>query len=574
MNQDAEVSPRSPAIIPELKDLEATTNETPSSARLSKSMIVFLIGLYVVLALFTREVFQADTPDYIISILDYSGARDFTFWDFGHLLWRPANWALFQLIHRIFPPANNASVLFSIMVGLNWMAGLGCVLLVARVARRFASSSLAILAASTLAVSQVFLNYLHTGTAYVPGLFFLLLGLDFASSQPRQNSWRESIGLGISLAVAVLIWFPYVFALPALFLFPTMLNKLKRETCYCTLRALIVSAVIGFGAYGLVAVRLELWSFVDLRTWFTAASHSIDHIGGLPRAAFGFVRSWIEMGNVGTEFRRFLLNDPYAPVSLVSLIFAGTWKLLLTYVFLGAIGVKLLLGSAQERRMLLFLTLAFVPVFGFGIKWQGGDMERYLGAFPALLLAGACAMNARPPAVLKVLGVAFLGALIVVNLSSDLRWVRDAEERGMNRRLDALGPIPENSYIVFFPADPLVGFISSGSIIRPSHSRSLSASRVITIGSSHVKEWQQDFASKSLMAWQNGRGVWICRGLLDRVPESRWGWVEGAEPSVPWKDIYSFFNQVQTSEFQGDFVEVPPTPVNIQLLERVVSSSK
>lgn len=155
-----------------------------------------------------------------------------------------------------------------------------------------------------------------------------------------------------------------------------------------------MSAVIGFGAYGLIALKLGLRSSSDLRTWFTAASHSIDHIGGLPRAAFGFVRSWIEMGNVGTAFRRFLLHDSYAPVSLVSLLFDGTWKLLLTYLFLGAIGLKLLVDSAHQRRMLLFLMLAFVPVFGFGIKWQGGDMERYLGSFPALLLAGACAVNA------------------------------------------------------------------------------------------------------------------------------------------------------------------------------------
>ena len=574
MNQDAEVLPRSPSISPEFTYLEGTTNETPSHARLSKPAIVFLIGLYIILTLLTREVFQGDTPYYISSILDHSGTRDFAFWDFGHLMWRPANWVLLQVIHGFFPSANSASVLFSIMVVLNWMAGLGCVLLVARVARRFASSSLAILASATLAVSQVFLNYLHTGTAYVPGLFFLLLGLDFVSSHSRKNAWRESIGAGISLAVAVLLWFPYVFALPAAFLFPIIHSGFKKQNFHFTVRTLIVSSVIGFGAYGLVAAKLRLRSTADLQLWFTAASHSIDHIGGLPRAAFGFVRSWIEMGNVGTEFRRFLLHDPYAPVSLISLIFVGTWKLLLTYLLLGAIGFKLLVGSGQERRMLLFLMCAFVPVFSFGIKWQGGDMERYLGAFPALLLAGAFAMKARPPAILKVLGIAFLGSLIVVNLPTDLRWVRDAQERGMMARLDALGTIPENSYIVFFPADPLAGFISSGSVIHPPRSLSLSTGWVITIGSSHVKKWQRDFASRSLNAWKNGREVWICRGLLDKVPENRWGWVEGAEPSVPWKDIHAFFSQVETSELRGDFVQVPPTRDNIRLLERMVPPSE
>ena len=335
-----------------------------------------------------------------------------------------------------------------------------------------------------------------------------------------------------------------------------------------------MAAVIGLGTYSLVAIKLGLSSAAEIQTWFAAASHSLDHIGGLPRAAFGFVRSWFEMGDAGIEFRRFLLHDPYSPVSPVSLLFAGTWKLILTYLFFGAIGLKLLFGPAQERRILIFLLLNFLPVFAFGIKWQGGDMERYIAAFPALLLAGVCAMNSRPPTALKILGVAFLSALIVVNFSHDLRAVQDAQDRILSERLDALGPIPENSYVVLFPADPLFGIINSGSISVPGHRRPLRSSWVITIGSSHVKAWQQDFASKSLDSWQDGKEVWICRGLLDEVPESKWGWVEGAEPSVSWKDIHAFFRLLQTSEIRGDFVQIPPYQKNVELLRGFVPPSR
>jgi hypothetical protein len=546
------------------------------NARLGKSIALFTFGFYVVLTAITREVLQGDTPYYIRSILDHSGHRNFAFWDFGHLLWRPAIWTLLQVIHRILPSVNSISLLFWIMVSVNWMAGLGCVLLVARVVRRFASSSLAVLAASTLTVSQVFLNYLHTGTAYVQGLFFLLLGLDLATSKPKssQTSWRESSAFGAVLAMAVLLWLPYIFALPALFLFPIVINGFSRESSLYTLRAIIVNAVIGLGTYSLVAIKLGLSSVAEIQAWFTWASHSINHIGGLPRAAFGFVRSWFEMGNVGTEFRRFLLHDPYAPVSLVSLLFAGTWKLVLTYLFLGAIVLKLLRGSAQDRRILLFLLLAFLPVFGFGVKWQGGDMERYIAAFPALLLAGACAMNSRPPIILRVLCVAFLSALIIVNLSHDLRWVRNAQERELAGRFDALGPIPESSYIVVFSADPLYSFLVFNSINPHSHGKSMIVSWVVEIGTSHVTEWRQAFASNSLSAWQNGKEVWICRGFLDDVPESRWGWVEGTDPLVSWQDIPAFFRRLQISEIRGDFVQLPPTQANIELLQGFVSPSK
>jgi hypothetical protein len=546
------------------------------ATRLDQSAAIFIAVIYVVLTAITRAPFQGDTPYYIASILKYSGGRDFLFWDFGHLLWRPGMWVLLHVTHWIVPGTKVLSLLVGFLAIVNWIAGLGCVLLMERVARRFVSAPVAILAASTLAISQVFLNFVHTGTAYVPGLFFLLLALDIANSGPPSvpRSWRRASLCGASLALAVLLWLPYILALPALFLFPIVIDGFNRESCLFTLRATVVAAAIGLVTYSFVIFKLGLSSVAEIQAWSNAASHSIDHVGGVARATFGFVRSWFEMGNVGIEFHRFLLHDPYAPVSLVSLLFAGTWKLILTYLLLGAIGLKLFRGSALDRRILLFLMLAFSPVFGFGVKWQGGDMERYIAAFPALLLAGACAMNSRPLTILKILGVTFLSALMIVNLSQDLRWVRNAQDRALSARLDSLGPVPENSYLVLFPADPLFGFVSSASVIDQGHNRPLMASWVVTPGSSHVTEWQHDFASNSLKSWQNGKEVWICRGLLDDAPESRWGWVEGADPLVSWKDIRAFFSRLQTSETRGDFVNIPSTQPNIQLLQGFVAPSK
>jgi hypothetical protein len=574
VSQEAGAPSTNSVIVSKPSYLELNPSETLLNTPLSKSFLFFAIGFYVVLTAVTREVFQADTPYYILSILDYSGTRDFVFWDSGHLLWRPAIGALLHVTHRLLPSVNITRLLVGIMLSVNWAAGLGCILLLARVVRKFVSSPLAFLTASTLAVSQVFLNYVHTGTSYVPGLFPLLVALDFATSKSEQSSLRDSIAFGAALAVAVLLWLPYILALPALFLFPIIINGFSRESSLYTLRATIVAAVIGLGAYSGVAIKLGLSSAAEVQDWFNSASHSIDHTGGFSRATFGFVRSWFEMGNVGVEFHRFLLHDPYAPVSLASLLFAGTWKLVLTYLFLGAVVLILARGSLRDRRVLLFLLLTFLPVFGFGVKWQGGDMERYIAAFPALLLAGACAMNSGPPILPRILGVVFLSALTIVNLSHDFRWVRNAEDRSLSARLDALGPVPENSYIVFFPADPLYGFVSSASVLDQGHNRPLMASWVVSPGSSHVTEWRQDFASNSLKSWQNGKEVWICRGLLDDVPESRWGWVEKADPLVSWKDIQAFFSRLQTSETRGDFVQIPSTQPNIQLLQGIMAPSK
>jgi len=98
----------------------------------------------------------------------------------------------------------------------------------------------------------------------------------------------------------------------------------------------------------------------------------------------------------------------------------------------------------------------------------------------------------------------------------------------------------------------------------------LNARWVADIGTSRVTEWRESFATNSLKAWHNHEEVWVCRGLLDSVPESRWGWIEGADSRITWLDIYGFFSRLETSEVRGDFVRMPPTQANIKLLQGFV----
>jgi hypothetical protein len=312
-----------------------------------------------------------------------------------------------------------------------------------------------------------------------------------------------------------------------------------------------------------------LSSWAAIHAWIALASHSIDHRGGFPRAVFGFTRSWFEMGKDSIEFRRFLLHDPYVHTSPVTLLFKSLGKLVLTYMFFAAISLKLLRGSVRDHRVVEFLALTFLPVLAFGVKWQGGDMERYIAAFPAILLAGACALTSRPLLLLKVLGIVFLSTLVIVNLPTDLGWVRDQKDRALAARLDALGPIPVDSYVVVFPADPLVAFLDSRSVSSAGRGKALIADSFVATGRSYATDWREIFALRSLQAWQSGQEVWICRGLLDATPESHWGWVEGAEPDVRWTDIHAFFSELQISDVRGDFVQVPPTEPNLQLLQAI-----
>jgi hypothetical protein len=530
--------------------------------------LALVAAFYVFLTALTRATFQGDTPHYIAGVLQHSSGRDFNFWDAGHLLWRPLIWVLLQIGHAVLRSANVPSLIVILVQSVDWVAGLGCVLLMTRITRRFADTPWAIVTASTLAVSQVFLNYLHTGTAYIPGLFFLLLALDFATSAPASaaGAWRSSVGLGAAAAVAVLLWLPYVLAIPALLLVPLIFRGVNRESAGFTMKATAVCALVGLGTYGVVAAKLRVTSPAEIKTWFDAASHSINHIGGFPRAVFGFVRSWIDVGNDGTQFRRFLLHDPYVHIPAVALLFSGAWKVVLICAFFAAVALKLGFGSKRGRRILTFLVLAFVPVFAFGVKWQGGDMERYVAAFPALLLAAACAFSSRPTIVLKAIGIVFVAALFIVNLSDYFVWVRHTQDRAVEARVSVLRPIPGGSYLMVFPGDPLLDLAASTSQSRSSGPRFRFVMPVVPIGYCYAKKWREIFASTAIDAWHQGGEVWIPRDLLNATPSPRDGWVEGAEPGVRWSAVNHFFLQLQTSEVRGDFAEVPPTPPNTRLL--------
>jgi hypothetical protein len=542
------------------------------SLRFFLSPALCLSIFYAVLTVLTVAIFQADTPDYEESVLKYSGGRDLVFWDFGHLLWRPLVWLLLHASHPFASEMHQQLVLFRIMLAINWLAGLGCMLLIARVVRRFANARLAILMAAVLALSQAFLNYVHTGAPYVTGLFFLLLSLDIATASLADGySALKACLLGLALALAVLIWLPYIFAVPALLLLPILLSGPTRSATLFVIKATAFCAVTGLLAYASVAANLHLSSLTQIRDWIAQSSHSIDHINGFRRAVYGFNTAWFNMGNDGIQFRQFLTHDPYARVSAVALLFTGLWKLVITYLLLLAVTLKLLRGSLRDRRVLAFLALTFLPVFAFGVKWQGGDMERYLAAIPAILLAAACAFEVRPHLAMKLLGAVFVSALLAVNVAADLRWVHESKARSLSARLEALGAIPDHSYIVLLPSDPLKLFIREEAAAgRP---RPYAMDFVLDIGYSYADKWRQIFASNSLDAWRKGGEVWICRGLLDAVPQKQWLWVEGAEPGVTWNDIHTFFSQLQLSEVRGDFAKVTLNQPNLEFLKTIRAPS-
>jgi len=99
-------------------------------------------------------------------------------------------------------------------------------------------------------------------------------------------------------------------------------------------------------------------------------------VRGVRRTIFGFAHSFIDLGKDGVLFKRFLLHDPYNPVSLRQLVRLSLWKLALFYAVVLAIATRL--ARSGRSNVLAICALSAGPVLVFAVFWFGGDIERYL----------------------------------------------------------------------------------------------------------------------------------------------------------------------------------------------------
>src|SRR5262249_19742828 len=150
------------------------------------------------------------------------------------------------------------------------------------------------------------------------------------------GSRAGGLAAGAALGTAVCLWFPYVLATPGVLAAPLLLCGSDRPR-----RRVVVYMGLGLAAlvtlaYGAAAVSLGITDVAGFWEWLTRSSCGVV-TRGVARAVFGLARAFISMGEDGVLFKRFLLNDPYNPVSAEDLVRMSAWKFLLFYLALAAL---------------------------------------------------------------------------------------------------------------------------------------------------------------------------------------------------------------------------------------------
>lgn len=598
-----------------------------------------VVAAFLLATWLTDAWFMGDTSVYAGSILNYDAGRpptrEFPFWEFGHLVWRPIGW----LAYRVTKPLTALAVgdyptaqVSLALLGLNWIAGLvAAVAFRALLARLGARAWAANVAAVAFVFANAFLNYTQTGCSYVPALAFFVLGLYFlapraadettaardadatASSRdadattsrdtdaltsrdadattPRDGvatasrggvattsrdadataarddggavwSRRDAVWAGASLAASVCVWFPFVLIAPGALALPLLVGRggVRNRLRFAFGAALVAGALTAVAYLVIGAALVGVRTPAGFLAWMNEASHGYRR-AGLPRLAFGFARSFIHMGQDGLMFKRYLLRDPFSPVSLADLFKLSLWKLGLFYLSLAAAGVALV-RTPRGRRVLAWALAQIVPVFLFALLlFESGMPERYLPLAPAIFAAFALALSSdgararwwRPPLLVRAAVVAFVAAVVVSNFAAMRVGALAAEQEKVFARIDELHPrlTPESLVVVTHLQDEVSAFYHNFPFHPLNRRGTLRLYSVAEPGSERILTWRQDFADKVLTYWGRGGDVWLSKRLFTERPRPDWNWAEGDDARLSWTHLRPFFSQIETSAEAG-----------------------
>jgi 4-amino-4-deoxy-L-arabinose transferase-like glycosyltransferase len=562
---------------------------TTRLSEVSRVTLPLLVLIYMVVWVCTGAHFMADTNVYVEAVLrhqhdggpvDYRLLTSNPFWDFGHLLWRPFGWlcvVVTRPVTQLFAGLTEQGRIFATVIGVNFVAALACVLLFFLVARRVVGHTWpAALATLGLLSADAFLNYAHSGNAYVVGLACLVAGMYFSFSQnSRAASPGAALIAALMLALAVLFWFPFIFVLPAAFAAPLFVQGHDRQHWRVAVQIVAACAVIGIAVYASTIVVVGIRHFADLKEWILASGHGQIQAGGfrvLARLAFSVPRSFLNMDRDGMWLKRYLVQDPYAPVTIRDLFRLSLWKLIVFYVSAAVTFIELL-RSKRGRMFLLLLVSAAVPIIVFAaFVFEAGSIERYLPLYPFVFLAiGYVLGTEQMKFAAKVLLILALTTMAVVNVKSARRGALDSRKADVLVRIKCLIPLLNRNSLVLAvnEQDNLAEFRLNYPLDPVNLHANWRIYDILEINSARLVTWREDFADRALATWLQGGAVWLPVRVFRSKPSPEWNWVEGDDKRVKWTDLPAFFSQLEIGPMvDGDdgFVLLQNGPKNRQIL--------
>jgi hypothetical protein len=388
------------------------------------------------------------------------------------------------------------------------------------------------------------------------------------------------IGAGICLAISLLLWMPYLWSVLGVLLFPLLLKKNTPERRKILLTSGLTSTIVlGLFLCGAVAI-LHLHSIKEVSEWISASQHG-DETRGALRVLFGLPRSFINMGNDAIVFKRYLLHDPYNPVTLSDLFLNSIWKIGFFYLVCICMIAAFIRQKTNLPKLILFAIGCF-PVLIFAVQFDGAAVERYLPLYPFILImfSGMIDIIRSQGLFMRKAGiavaVAFPALCVFINGKTmnraTLIHTRTDQQNEIRPLLTVLRP---GSIILTPSLDELEGY----AVLNPDDSITRTPGfepiGLAELGTKQVLQWKHILHDSSMAAWARGGDVWLWYRLIEKRPKREWNWVEGADPHIHWRDFPGLFNILDLSPSDVvprlSFIKMSLTDHNKMLLDSAAS---
>lgn len=535
------------------------------------------VAMYAVIFWLTVPETIADAGVYAGEIQQHMAGAESRFWEAGHVLWRPVGYVLWTLFHPALSAWSDHNTFLEIvllLIAANVLCGLVLTLLALSLARRLGLSMPAALAVvlGLLSVNAI-LNYLHSGTSYIPGLTAHFAGLWLILKAPeskKHDALYAGLG-GAALALACLFWLPYVLSIPATLLAGWVLANDLKERGRLLGISVATAFVVGVVVYVAAAVMAGATSPHAVIEWLVDSGHGQQTDRRILRFPNGFTRSFLFLGDDARLIKRFVFGDPYEPVNTLGVVRSGLWKVVIGFAAGGALLLALLRNPRTRSAGWIVLAGAF-PTIAFAIfVFEPGAPERYLPLYPALFFGVCALLQSRGESLVRILAGAFLVTLLLVNYRAyawDLRTVAATASVRASWIRDHATP-PGIAILVGF-RDPLSGHFQRSPFAPDNRKGPLALYHVTEPGNLRMERWRSDTSCRILDAWKENGDAWVSLRLLAPRPEPAWQWTENDDPRIHWVDLPAFFVPLETGERIGDadgFAQVARSERNRTYLE-------
>jgi hypothetical protein len=575
--------------------MQNKSSERPAVGRFGHAFYRYVapLALYLAVIFATTPSDLGDSIYYVQDIQRFIGHPNSAAWqvflDFGHLLWRPIGWAVLQGSQLFLHPGSQEEVrllLTAILIGLSMVCGAIATLLMMSLFRRldlpYVPSLIAVLA---FAGSNAVLNISQSGSCYSAALAALTAALwVVVGPHPgdRLRPGRAWLG-GTFLALSFLLWLPFVLIVPAVAAAAAIPwhqppGRLRLSTLRLAgaVHLLAATAVLGAVAFATAACLLHVTSLHELAALANSTAHGWRQSKTFLRVGTGLPRCCLALGDDGILWKRFLFRDPYVHVGIADVLLGSLPKLAAFYAGLLFMALTLI-RSVIGRRLLSLTLIAFVPVVVFAVLFfEPSSIERFMPVLPFFSLALALQLSLLSPSLKWSLAALALPALILItSLTFHMNTRVEKEWSPTIARIQNLKrEVPSGSTVVLLDnADQILSFVNNRPL-HPDYPSALKFWVAIRLANERVFQWRRAFADKVIDGWTTSGEVWVSVRLLSAVPRADWGWVEGDDSAIHWREIPGFFARLDFNrQIGGDdgFLRLPQSGRNREILNELLT---